>query len=1308
MRSAFFSLLILSCAVMACGQVNPHTQIRWPGSCTAAGTVYNVQSNTCVALSSISGQVTPNTQVNWPGSCTAAGTVYNVQSNTCVALSSISGQVTPNTQVNWPGSCTAAGTVYNVQSNTCVALSSISGQVTPNTQVNWPGSCTAAGTVYSLQSNTCVALSGMGGQVTPNTQINWPANCNAPGMVYSSQANACVSTGAAGNPGGASGQGQMNLGGVFAPIPGLAVDGINGWNIAGGVRYAKGWQTGGGNNGIANAASGATNQTVIADPSYATTEHGFDTTYFPASPLHYADERLGGTINYWHNPLGNVSGGFSGQFNWRQYTLGIEFAGRTDLCLYDVFPQPYTGSVGCNIMGLQANFPGYSLGNLSGVTGTNGWTVTNERVTQNVIRSAGISEADAVWQNKYGVGDNYGRYTYVYGRNGSVSGSDEATGGQATSAYEEQHFVATCTTGCTSGSTSIKTNGGAGLQGQGQYVIDTTASAGVVTGHVVGTANGILGSTSNALTLDVPVTPSTAWGTINNTDLSGVNAVLTAPYGTSKTFNVTIAGGTQFNTTEVMCFSSVFHEQVIPTAVGTPSGGVQSVTAIIRKPHVGGYVAQGGDGCKAGEDTGVTGLVPNYGPYLFEVFAVTGTNTIQAFRFQLSQNAALSYSFPTVSMSNATASSGTTVTAVVTTSTLGGGSPWTYNTIPFVLSGSSDSALNATCTNVQWQTKTQFTCTIAGLSGTHTTTTAMTATLVPPPIKIQRMAETLDVQNESLSPPQVDGTLVLEPNAIAFATNDSVTQTNHISGRWMGAKANVRMQNPYAYLNGGNFTIEGKGATGGGQGATTADILSLTNAELPSSYIGYGGSLGIPPNAINISGPYGYGLEFGTAPWNAGSLIDVITDATQVANPTYSFNLFHVGGFSMGFTPNSGAVSMTTNGGPFTFSNVSGGTNFSSQQGASNSALQLTGQPFSGGTGTTTFPYFYIDPSASGTPNNWNTNGTWLGIQTRGASSADFANWKNNSTSKFVMDSNGNITTVGTIAMPAGSTMGGVALATVQTVPDNAGSLTQTQGGTSGTQASGSLQNMVLSSMDLTNGTYWSNVGVAFTSMTGKQTDPWGGSTATQFVVAGTAPRWQNTQAVVNGQTYCMSAWIKGAAGGETMFLVLGGGQNFSFAATTSWVRYSGSLTVTGTNGFQIASTTGGATFYVAGPELTSGTCRVPLDAYSPTAGAVNATVTGTLTQQIRNNAPQTTVTCSTSGTAIFTQPEQGLSDKKVIAHLAACNGTASYTFPQPFINTPGIFASSTVASGLVTSLSTTATTITGTTSTGTIVLEDF
>lgn len=85
--------------------------------------------------------------------------------------------------------------------------------------------------------------------------------------------------------------------------------------------------------------------------------------------------------------------------------------------------------------------------------------------------------------------------------------------------------------------------------------------------------------------------------------------------------------------------------------------------------------------------------------------------------------------------------------------------------------------------------------------------------------------------------------------------------------------------------------------------------------------------------------------------------------------------------------------------------------------------------------------------------------------------------------------------------------------------------------------------------------------------------------------------------------------------------------------------------------------------------------------------------------------ATQHTVACSTSGNAYFIEPSQGTYNKLVQITLAACVGTASWTYDLAFTQTPSVQPTNDLAATIVTSRSASAVTVTGSTSTGTLTL---
>ena len=181
---------------------------------------------------------------------------------------------------------------------------------------------------------------------------------------------------------------------------------------------------------------------------------------------------------------------------------------------------------------------------------------------------------------------------------------------------------------------------------------------------------------------------------------------------------------------------------------------------------------------------------------------------------------------------------------------------------------------------------------------------------------------------------------------------------------------------------------------------------------------------------------------------------------------------------------------------------------------------------------------------------------------------------------------------------------------------------------------------------------------------------------------------------------------------------------NFSLSARNISIDNSGTLGIGGLLtmlGIQTISVGGGQEIFGSPSGLETVLVSDPSYDISLQPGNGHVNVTGDLTttfgiysgatvastnEQI--SAVVTNVSCSTSGHIKYSMPFQGATFKKVMAHVEACVGTASYTFPTTFSYNPYGVITTQSSSGSVTSISVSAITITGSGSTGMMTLEGY
>lgn len=513
----------------------------------------------------------------------------------------------------------------------------------------------------------------------------------------------------------------------------------------------------------------------------------------------------------------------------------------------------------------------YSASNSRPGVNRGGWALTAPNWTTSQLLSInydnwgqGLSNG-SMGQFHRGLGDSLLLYLYDSSNGGAVLPDDEGTGAfsaftgeGASPSFSAATYSGTVVSGG-SGATQLTTTCSANCQtqGDGEYLLDLTSGAtDYFTAHTNSSSN-----TPETITTNGTYTVSTAWGSL----VANVNTPTTNPVGTgtvSETFNVTLTSGT-FTVGGLACFAGQIHDQGTVTAVGTPSGGVQSITVSMRQVHYAGSMVYEGGPC--GKYLVMTAGIGDGLKYPIDVFGATGAHTLVIGAFGTNSSWVPNYVLTNVDLNSIGVStlsnSGTTVTF---TFTQGGFSNYAgpfFGASAITIAGASDSAFNTPCTSLTLNSSTQVgTCTIAGLTGTHTAASA-TVTLGSTGsgntnFTLYSGAQILDVQDAAASN-AVDGlAFTLEPNNAAWAASDSI-EAEHLPGAiFFAGKTSVTVHNPHPYaLQGLSATVAGAGAVStSGITLPLYGILSGTNSEAWSNYQYFGGNA-VPLPGLNITGP---------------------------------------------------------------------------------------------------------------------------------------------------------------------------------------------------------------------------------------------------------------------------------------------------------------------------------------------------------------------------------------------------------------------------------------------------------------------
>ncbi|MDW5265706.1 MULTISPECIES: SGNH/GDSL hydrolase family protein [Acidobacteriaceae] len=749
-------------------------------------------------------------------------------------------------------------------------------------------------------------------------------------------------------------------------------------NKLNGEMYASQYVTVTGNNGISNALASpdcAGGCDINADPSYSLTESYVPSTWNSSinGGTHVEDRRAGEKRDSYFNPVNILGSGLD---------AGVVMEVDSTRSAASVFQRSKAqepSSYGMilthrGLTGGQNLYP-QSIENTPYFKSTYG--ALSVLGYYNTMGQHGLVPKKI---ECYGVGDCLIGSEFIVASGGFRDDADEGAHPMDLQVQEDSRvFQGTCSSGCTTGSTTVMlaVTSALGTQGEGRYLIDKNPADLMATGSIISgtpTVAGVPGATVTFSGTSFPVsvffeTAQTIPSQASNIAPGTVTVALATTGVVTGFATNTAAAPSQSGVACVVDQPNGANPQNYEMANYTVVDGTHLQMTLLKVHRAGATIAMGGlcgYGLEETVDT-VNGIR--------QVFPVIGSYSPTGLYYYGSSTAIVGINGQTGGYLNLNASIASIVrSSNVVTVTTAGSLPVDVNGLTLTVSGVTDSSYNG---SYAVTTTAANTLTYAN-TGANSTSSGGTVGILTGGYVLYPMAEVLGVYDAATK--TIDGQLTLAPNTVPWAASDPLEEPHYYQEKIAADTTYVTQTTPRATIS-QTAGIEFDSSAGPGLSGWL-----IRNAVPATNYLGNGGTHSIPLAAYISKGIWQTTLDaqagensvfaihcnsHGCGKWNSAYDLFELDSLTSVDRinfqPTTSALTINLRGTIYGFTPQS-----------FTAGTINATTVNATKLNGAISAAQL---PIFGGSGSTHAAGAVPDPGATaGTTRYLREDGTWATV----------------------------------------------------------------------------------------------------------------------------------------------------------------------------------------------------------------------------------------------------------------------------------------------------------------------------------------